>query len=76
MQLVLYLPPYYSPDVNPIEEAFSKIKGALGRAEARTPEMPSSAGQALGPLRSRRSERGGCTVLLRTLRLRHTGSTV
>jgi transposase len=26
-QLLLYLPPY-SPDLNPIEEAFSKIKGA------------------------------------------------
>jgi transposase len=32
---LLYLPPY-SPDFNPIEEAFSKIKGALGKAQART----------------------------------------
>ena len=32
---LLYLPPY-SPDLNPIEEAFSKIKGALRKAEART----------------------------------------
>jgi len=32
---LLYLPPY-SPDFNPIEEAFSKIKGALRRAGART----------------------------------------
>ena len=30
-----YLPPY-SPDLNPIEEAFSKIKGLLRKAEART----------------------------------------
>ena len=32
---VLFLPPY-SPDYNPIEEAFSKIKGLLGKAQART----------------------------------------
>ncbi len=34
---LLYLPPY-SPDLNPIEAAFSKIKGILRRAEARTRE--------------------------------------
>jgi transposase len=34
---LLYLPPY-SPDFNPIEEAFSKIKGALRKAQARTRE--------------------------------------
>ena len=33
---LLYLPPYYSPDFNPIEEAFAKIKGLLRKAEART----------------------------------------
>ncbi len=33
---LLYLPPYYSPDLNPIEQAFSKIKGILRGAEART----------------------------------------
>jgi transposase len=33
----LYLPPYYSPDFNPIEEAFSKVKG-FGGAGARTRE--------------------------------------
>ena len=32
---VLLLPPY-SPDFNPIEEAFSKIEGSLRRAKART----------------------------------------
>jgi transposase len=32
---VLYLPPY-SPDFNPIEQAFSKVKGLLRRAQART----------------------------------------
>ncbi len=34
---LLYLPPY-SPDLNPIEEAFSKIKGLLRKATARTRE--------------------------------------
>jgi transposase len=28
--------PAYSPDLNPIEEAFSKVKGVLRRAGART----------------------------------------
>lgn len=31
---LLYLPPY-SPDLNPIEEAFAKIKGLLRKTEAR-----------------------------------------
>lgn len=31
---LLYLPPY-SPDYNPIEEAFAKIKGSLRKTEAR-----------------------------------------
>ena len=31
---LLYLPPY-SPDLNPIEEAFSKVKGILRKAQAR-----------------------------------------
>jgi len=34
---LLYLPPY-SPDLNPIEEAFAKIKGVLRKAEARNRE--------------------------------------
>ena len=34
---LLYLPPY-SPDLNPIEEAFSKVKGLLRKAGARTRE--------------------------------------
>ena len=34
---LLYLPPY-SPDLNPIEQAFSKVKGLLRRVEARTRE--------------------------------------
>jgi transposase len=35
---VLYLPPY-SPDLNPIEEAFSKIKNLLRKAGARAREV-------------------------------------
>ena len=36
---LLYLPPYYSPDLNPIEEAFAKLKALLLRkAGARTCE--------------------------------------
>ncbi len=34
---LLYLPSY-SPDLNPIEEAFSKIKGLIRKAEARSRE--------------------------------------
>jgi transposase len=34
---LLYLPPY-SPDLNPTEEAFSKIKGILRKAEGRSRE--------------------------------------
>ena len=42
---MLYLPPY-SPHLNPIEEAFSKIKGAPRRAEARVRE---ALVEAVGP---------------------------
>jgi transposase len=34
----LWLLPSYSPDMNPIEEAFSKVKGLLRKAKARTLE--------------------------------------
>jgi transposase len=34
----LWLLPSYSPDFNPIEEAFSKVKGLLSKAKARTLE--------------------------------------
>ena len=44
---LLYLPPY-SPDLNPIEEAFSKIKGILRKAEARSREaLVEAMGRAL-----------------------------
>ena len=34
---ILYLPPY-SPDLNPIEQMFAKLKALLRRAAARTQE--------------------------------------
>jgi transposase len=44
---ILYLPPY-SPDLNPIEEAFSKLKALLRRAGARTREaLIETMGEAL-----------------------------
>lgn len=44
---LLYLPPY-SPDYNPIEEAFSKIKGFLREVGARTREaLVEAVGRAL-----------------------------
>lgn len=44
---LLYLPPY-SPDYNPIEEAFAKLKGLLRRAAARSREaLVESMGVAL-----------------------------
>ncbi len=44
---LLYLPAY-SPDLNPIEEAFSKVKGLLRKAEARTRDaLVEAMGQAL-----------------------------
>jgi transposase len=42
-----YLPPY-SPDLNPIEQTFSKVKGSLRKAEARSREaLIEAMGQAL-----------------------------
>lgn len=44
---VLYLPPY-SPDLNPIEQVFSKIKNELRRRELRTiPALEDAFGQSL-----------------------------
>ena len=44
---LLFLPPY-SPDLNPIEEAFSKVKGSLRKAGARTREaLVEASGRAL-----------------------------
>ena len=50
---LLYLPPY-SPDLNPIEEAFSKIKGILRKAESRSREaLIEAMGPALDAITSR-----------------------
>jgi len=47
---LLYLPPY-SPDLNPIEEAFAKLKALLRRAGARTREaLIEAIGRALEAL--------------------------
>ena len=44
---VVYLPPY-SPDFNPIEQVFSKIKNELRRRELRTiPELETAFGESL-----------------------------
>jgi transposase len=48
-----YLPPY-SPDFNPIEEAFSKVKGLMRQAEARTREaLIEAMGRALDAVSAR-----------------------
>jgi transposase len=41
--------PTYSPDFNPIEQAFAKLKGLLRRAEARTVDAILTATQRLYP---------------------------
>jgi transposase len=46
----MYLPPY-SPDFNPIEEAFSKIKGLMRKAGARSREaLLEAMGRAISAL--------------------------
>ncbi len=50
---VLYLPPY-SPDLDPIEHAFSKVKGALRGAASRTREaLIGAMGEALSAVSAR-----------------------
>jgi transposase len=50
---LMYLPPY-SPDFNPIEEAFAKIKGILRKAEARSREaLIETIGQAISAVSAR-----------------------
>lgn len=54
---LLFLPPY-SPDFNPIEEAFSKVKGILRKAGARTKEaLVQATGRALDTI-TRKDIRG------------------
>jgi transposase len=53
----LWFLPSYSPDLNPIEEAFSKVKGHLRRAAARTREaLVEAMGEALSAVRPRDAE--------------------
>jgi hypothetical protein len=68
----VYLPPY-SPDFNPIEQAFSKLEASLCRAEART-HHPRGAdrGHGSGVVHHQRPGRLG---LLRPLRLPVRGPT-
>ncbi len=50
---LVYLPPY-SPDLNPIEEAFAKLKALLRRAGARTFEaLIGAMGRALDAITGR-----------------------
>ena len=50
---LVYLPPY-SPDLNPIEEAFSKVKGLMRKAKARTREgLVEAMGRALEAVSAR-----------------------
>ncbi len=56
-ELLVYLPPYYSPDLNPIERAFAtfaKLKASLRRAQARTFEaLIGAMGRALDAITAR-----------------------
>ncbi len=50
---LLHLPPY-SPDFNPIEQAFAKLKASLRRAQARTfGALIEAMGRALGEITGR-----------------------
>jgi len=50
---LLYLPPY-SPDFNPIEEAFSKVKGLVRKAQARSRKaLVEAMGKALDAVTAR-----------------------
>jgi transposase len=54
---LLYLPPY-SPDFSPIEEAFSKVKGLLRKAQARSREaLVEAMGKALNAVTTQDARR-------------------
>ena len=54
---LLYLPPY-SPDFSPIEEAFSKVKGLIRKAQARSREaLVEAMGKALDAVTARDARR-------------------
>src|ERR687893_364748 len=68
---LVYLPAY-SPDLNPIEEAFSKIKGLVRKAEARTKEaLVEAIGSALSAVTSEDArsffEHGGYRMSVQSL---------
>ena len=68
---LMFLPPY-SPDLNPIEEAFSKTKALLRRAEARSrAALVDAIGRALSAMTARDArgffEHCGCVVVDRPL---------
>ena len=55
---LLYLPPYSSPDFSPLEEAFSKVKGLLRKAQARSREaLVEAMGKALDAVTIRDARR-------------------
>ena len=58
---LLYLPPY-SPDFNPIEPAFSKLKTWLRTAQARTREALETATQAATEWASQQDAKIGLTI--------------
>ena len=65
LRALLYLPPY-SPDLDPIEQAFSKVKALLRRAEGRTrAALIEAMGQALWA-RSRLGTRAGSSTTVVT----------
>jgi len=68
----LWLLPSYSPDMNPIEEAFSKAKNLIRKAKARTLEALFAV-TALE--RSKRSARRTPVATSRTAATRHLGAT-
>ena len=52
-----FLPTYSSPDLNPVEEAFSKVKARLRKAAARTREaLVEAMGEALSSVTPRDAE--------------------
>ena len=55
---LLYLPPY-SPDLNPIEQIFAKLKGSLRKAAARTlPDLKAAIRSAFDTLTPRACRNG------------------
>jgi transposase len=62
---LLYLPPY-SPDFSPIEEAFSKVKGLLRKAGARSREALIEAMDKALEAVTAQDTRGFCSIKLHT----------